>query len=434
MLIQRATLLDGTVVDIRTGHHIREVAERLAPAPGEDVLDVAHATVIPGLHDHHVHLHSAAAALTSVRVGPREVGDRESLHRVLARATVGEDGWIRAVGYHEAVAGPLDRHALDGLSPAVPVRVQHRSGVLWTLNSAGLARVGLPDHPDGQLRSADPHWSDTLQRHESGLAEVSRQLAAYGVTGVTDATPDLGIEDVVKFAEAHRYGELLQHVHCLAPGKRILHDDGLDLEALTEWIGDRHDDGAPVAVHCVTAAQLVVTIAALQAAGTRAGDRIEHAAVVPKDCLPELAALGVMVATQPNFIAERGDQYLTDVPHDEHALLWRVASLLEAKVQVVLSTDLPFGGADPWAAMRAAVHRSTGSGAVLGADERITALAALTMFLGSPEHPTKPRSVEPGQPGDLCVLAASPAEVLADLDSAMVDTTMVDGCVVPGPD
>jgi hypothetical protein len=34
MLIQRATLLDGTVVDIRTGHHIREVAERLAPAPG----------------------------------------------------------------------------------------------------------------------------------------------------------------------------------------------------------------------------------------------------------------------------------------------------------------------------------------------------------------------------------------------------------------
>jgi predicted amidohydrolase YtcJ len=93
--------------------------------------------------------------LTSVRVGPREVGDRESLHRVLARATVGEDGWIRAVGYHEAVAGPLDRHALDGLSPAVPVRVQHRSGVLWTLNSAGLARVGLPDHPDGQLRSAD---------------------------------------------------------------------------------------------------------------------------------------------------------------------------------------------------------------------------------------------------------------------------------------
>jgi predicted amidohydrolase YtcJ len=434
MLIQRATRLDGTVVDIRTDHGILEVAERLAPAAGEDVLDAAHRTVIPGLHDHHVHLHSAAAALTSVRVGPREVGDRESLRRVLAGASIGEDGWIRAVGYHQAVAGPLDRHALDELSPAVPVRVQHRSGVLWTLNSAGLARVGLPDHPDGQLRSADPHWSDTLQRRESGLSEISRRLAAHGVTGVTDATPDLGIEDVVKFAEAGRRGELLQHVHCLAPGKRILHDDELDLGALTDWIGDRHDDGAPVAVHCVTAAQLVVTIAALHAAGVRPGDRIEHAAVVPDDCLSELAELGVMVATQPNFVAERGDQYLTDVPHDDHPQLWRVASLLAANVPVVMSTDLPFGDADPWAAMRAAVHRTTAAGVVLGADERIPARTALTMFLGSPAQPMRPRTVETGQPADLCVLAASPAEVLAELEAGMVAATIIDGCVVTRTD
>ena len=430
MLIQRATLLNGTVVDIRTDQHILEVAERLVPAAGEEVLDAAHGTVIPGLHDHHVHLHSAAAALTSVRVGPREVDDRESLRRVLAGATVGEDGWIRAVGYHDAVAGPLDCHVLDELSPNVPVRVQHRSGVQWTLNSAGLVRVGLADHPDGRLRSADPHWSDALQRRENGLAEVSRQLAGYGVTGVTDATPDLGIEDVIKFAEAHQHGELLQRVHCLAPGKRILHDDDLDLAALTDWIGDRHDDGAPVAVHCVTAAQLVVTIAALQSAGTRPGDRIEHAAVVPADCLSDLATLGVTVATQPNFVAERGDQYLIDVPPDEHAQLWRVASLLAAHVPVAMSTDLPFGDADSWAAMRAAVHRSTAAGVVLGADECIPALTALTMFLGSPEQPMQPRTVEPGQPGDLCLLAAPPEDVLAELDSAMLNTTIIDGRIV----
>ena len=156
-------------------------------------------------------------------------------------ATVGEDGWIRAVGYHEAVAGPLDRTVLDGVSPATPVRVQHRSGILWTLNSSGLARVGLPDHPDGRLPSADPNWSNALQRREIGLAEVSRRLASYGVTGVTEATPDLGVDDVVKFAEAHRHGELLQSVTFLAPGKRILHDDALDLAELTTWIARRHE-------------------------------------------------------------------------------------------------------------------------------------------------------------------------------------------------
>ena len=430
MLIQRATLLDGTVVDIRTDQLILEVAERLTPIKGESVLDAAHGTVIPGLHDHHVHLHSAAAALTSVFVGPREVGDRDALRRVLAAARVGDDGWIRAVGYHDAVAGPLDRDVLDDVCPAVPVRVQHRSGVLWTLNSAGLTRVGLGDHPDGQLRSADPHWSDALQRREIGLPEVSRQLASYGVTGVTDATPDLGIQDVVKFAEAHRHGELLQRVHCLAPGKRILHDDDLDLEGLSAWIGARHDDGASVALHCVTAAQLVVTLAAVRAAGARPGDRIEHAAVVPDDCLAELAELGLVVATQPNFVAERGDQYLTDVPEDEHAALWRVASLLAAGVQVVMSTDLPFGDANPWAAMRAAVRRTTPSGATLGAAECIPALTALTMFLGSAAQPTQARTVSPGQTADLCVLAASPLAVLHELDEGMVATTVIAGDVV----
>ena len=167
---------------------------------------------------------------------------------------------------------------------------------------------------------------------------------------------------MVRFANAHRHGELVQHVHCLAPGKRILHDDDLDLDELGAWIAGRHDSGGVVALHCVTAAQLVVTIAALRVAGPRPGDRIEHAAVVPDDCLDALAGLGVLVVTQPNFVAERGDQYLADVPADELHELWRVASLLAAGIPVALSTDFPFGDADPWAAMRAAVNRTTASG------------------------------------------------------------------------
>jgi predicted amidohydrolase YtcJ len=430
MLIQRAMRLDGTVVDIRLENEIVDVSDRLDPVAGEPVLDAAGRTVIPGLHDHHVHAYSAAAALTSLRIGPREVHGAEDLRRLLADAEVGEDGWIRAVGYHEAVAGPLDRASLDDVVPRIPVRVQHRSGILWTLNSAGLAAVGLPDHPDGRLRSADPSWSNSLSRREPRLAELSCVLASYGVTGITDATPDLGVDGIVRLTEAHRHGELLQRIWCLAPAKRILHDDALDLAELTAWVTARHDAGGTVAVHCVTAAQLVVTIAALQAAGSSADDRIEHASVVPDDCVADLAALGVTVVTQPNFVVERGDQYLADVPPDEHRQLWRVASLLAAGIPVALSTDQPFGDADPWAAMRAAVHRVTLSGAVLGPEERIPAATALAMFLGTFEAPTRPRTIEPGQPADLCVLGASPDEVVAELDSGMVDATVVAGEVV----
>ena len=171
----------------------------------------------------------------------------------------------------------------------------------------------------------------------------------------------------------------------------------------------------------------MVTIAALREAGGHPGDRIEHAAVVPSDCLADLAELDVTVVTQPNFVAERGDQYLAEVPTAEHDQLWRVASLLEAGVPVALSTDMPFGDGDPWAAMRAAVYRTTPSGAVLGRGECVSARTALTMFLGSAEHPARPRLIEPGEPADLCVLSVTPQTALAELDAGMVAATIIGG-------
>jgi predicted amidohydrolase YtcJ len=434
MLIKRATLLDGTVTDIRVGARIDEVADNLVAKPGEALLDAGGGTVLPGLHDHHVHVRSAASALDSFSVGPPGVSTKAQLAQMLSNATPGPDGWIRAVGYHESVAGELDRTALDAVVPDIPVRIQHRSGALWILNSAALGRVGLAEHPDGRLRSADRGWSDALQRRETDLAELSRRITATGVTGVTDATPDLGADDMVSLIVAHRRGEFRPRLRFLSPGKRILQDDRLDLDGLTDWITENHNADRPVAVHCVTAAQLVVTIAAMRAAGSHPLDRIEHASVVPDENLTDLADLagsgGLTVVTQPNFVAERGDQYLADIPAAEHGQLWRVASLLKAAVPVALSTDMPFGHGDPWTAMRAAVHRTTLSGAVLNADECVSARTALTMFLGRSDQPGQARTVDPGQPGDLCVLTEPPETALAELDAGMVAATIIGGELV----
>ena len=331
-------------------------------------------------------------------------------------------------GYHDSVAGELDRAALDALLPGVPVRVQHRSGALWILNSAALGLLGLAGHPDGRLRAND-RWSKAVARRDTDLAELSHRLTACGVTGITDATPDLDADDMVSLLAAHRAGEFRPRVHFLSPGKMILHDDRLDLDALTGWISERHGEDRPVAVHCVTAAQLVVAIAALRAAGSHPLDRIEHAAMVPDDAMADLADLGVTVVTQPNFVAERGDHYLAEIPAAEHHQLWRVASLLKANVRVALSTDMPFGHGDPWAAMRAAVNRTTPSGAVLGPDECISARKALEMFAGYPDQPCRQRAVATGGAGDLCVLTGAPAAVLAELDAAMVAATIIGGRV-----
>src|SRR5918995_4315215 len=79
--------------------------------PGADVVDAGGGAVIPGLVDHHVHLLSWAAALTSTPCGPPLVTDRDALSRNL-RQPAEPDSWLRGVGYHESVAGPLDRDAL----------------------------------------------------------------------------------------------------------------------------------------------------------------------------------------------------------------------------------------------------------------------------------------------------------------------------------
>lgn len=425
MLIRRATLLDGRVADIRVGEVISHVAPTLTRQPGEAVLDANSGAVLPGLHDHHVHLRAAAAALGSVVVGPPAVRTEMEFARTLAAAKPGADGWIRAIGHHESVAGELDRARLDALQPRTPVRVQHRSGALWILNSAALAGIGYQDHPDGRLPSGEPRLAEAVPRREPDLSALGRQFTAYGLTGVTDATPGLDHDDIVSLTTT-----FTQHVRCLAPGKTILHDDHLDLEALAQWIAECHARDVPVAVHCVTAAQLVVTIAALRAAGTHPQDRIEHAAMVPDPSLRDLAELGVAVVTQPNFVVERGDQYLADVPPDEQPWLWRIASLVHAGVPVAFSTDAPFGALDPWAAMRAAVTRATPNGHVLGPQERIAPLQALQMFLGCADRPAKPRHIAPGQPGDLAVLSAPPADALRVLASDMVVATVVAGALM----
>jgi predicted amidohydrolase YtcJ len=275
------------------------------------------------------------------------------------------------------------------------------------------------------------------------MQDLSARWSAHGITGVTDATPDHTVADLETLGGAHLSGELRQRVHAMAPAevgpvpgvsigpaKRILDDATLDLDALQHWIATTHAAGRAVAVHCVTVSQLVVTIAALRGAGVAPGDRIEHAAMVPDDCIADLAALGITVVTQPNFVAERGDQYLAEVPVDEQGDLWRVASLMKGWVRVALSTDSPFGDGDPWAAMRAAVRRETPSGVILGAGERISASTALTMFLGHAGEPTRRRTLAPGQSGDVCVLSLRPRDALAELDADMVAATVIGGKLV----
>ncbi|MGY3555486.1 amidohydrolase family protein [Williamsia sp. R60] len=444
MLIRDARQITGEpiAVSIADGR-LAEVGTELAAVGDEEVLDARGGTLLPGLHDHHLHLRATIAAFQSVKVGPPHVKTARQLKAVLDQSAPRADGWIRAVGYHDSVAGELDRNRLDELFNHAPLRIQHRSGALWMVNTLGLVALNQPDHPTGRFFRQDAQFASITAGEPMDFAPLSTRLAAFGVTGFTEATPDLGPHDLAALEHAIDEGQLRQRVVVLSrpggqhyshieigPVKRILDDSSLDLDELTLWIAQVHADNTSVAMHCVTVVQLVVAVAALRGAGVRCGDRIEHAAMVPEEMLSDLRELGVTVVTQPNFVAERGDQYLVDVPAPERHMLWRVASLRRAGVPVAGSTDAPFGEFDPWAAMRAARDRVTVSGAVLSGDERVDATTALNLFTGDPHSPARPRKLAKGARADLCLMSAGPEDVLAELSADIVATTIVGGRII----
>lgn len=465
--------------DLRVaGGRIAEVAPSLVRRPGERTIDARGQVVLPGLHDHHLHLRALAAARASVVAGPPGVTDRAGLFAGLRRAAraalagggtggTGRPGWVRAVGYHESVAGEIDRSLLDAAVDRVPVRLQHRSGAMWVVNSAGVAALGLDavrmpgverdsrDHPTGRLFRMDAWLAGRVPPVPLDLASTSASLATRGVTGFTEATPGAVADDVREIVAAVDDGRIVQRVHVMCPPdvgawdhplvtrgphKVVLDDATLpspgDLAAV---VRASHDAGAPVAVHCVTLVQLVVALEALGSVPPFRGDRIEHAAVVPLPLVASIRRLGATVVTNPSFIAERGDAYLADVDPVDVPDLYRCASLRRAGVPVAAGTDAPFAAADPWAAVLAAITRCTPSGRRMGADEAVDPETALALFTGHAHAPASPRRLQAGQPADLCVRRPTEPAVRwtggvgpqpADRDEAAVTATVVAGRLV----
>lgn len=456
LLIRRAEI-DGAICDVRIADGRVAGIGELTAASHDHVLEAAGGALLPGLHDHHIHLLALAAARRSVRLGPPDVRDERDLAAALAAASarLAPGRWLRGVGYHESVAGPLDRWALDKLVGDRPARVQDRSGALWTLSSAAAAAVGLEAAPlDGIERSSageptgrvwrlDEWLRARLPSEPLDLAAVSRALAARGVTAVTDATPTNDSTSLRLLAAA----DLSQRI--VVTGAAELSPDAApelergpvkllppdhappDLDQLVAGVRAARAAGRAVAIHCVTAASAAVAVAAIRAVGPVPGDRLEHGAVLPLDLARRIAELGITVVTNPGFVAERGDRYALEVDTADQPDLWRCRSLLDVGVAVGAGTDAPFGAPDPWAAMAAAVDRRTADGQLLGPHEALDPGRALELFLAPLDRPgAQPRAVHVGAPADLCLLGTPLTEALADLRAVEVAVTIIAGRLI----
>jgi predicted amidohydrolase YtcJ len=431
----RRVEVDGGLADVRiTGDIVEEVAPRgLMARSGDTVTDGRNGALLPGLHDHHLHVLALAAARTSVDCG----AGLEALR------TAHGTGWIRGRNYHEATNGEVDRHVLDRLVRDRPVRVQHRSGALWLLNSEALRRVSavLDDSPDverdehgeptGRLWRYDARLRPALPAAKLDVVAVGRELAALGITGVTDATPDLDDVALALLARLPQRvvalgastGAKLPPGLTAGPFKILLPDHDLpSYDNLVATIAANHAAGRAVAVHCVTRESLILVLAALDETGTHPGDRIEHASIVPHETISWLAELKVAVVTQPDFLRTRGATYLREVAADDLPHVYPHARLLAAGVPTVASSDAPYGSVDPWRVIATASNRP------IGPEESVTAEQALEGYLTDPLAPgVRARRVRTGSPADLVLLRVPLAEALRAPEAGLVRATWIGG-------
>ncbi len=409
----RNVSVEGRPCDVLLGPMLVEAVGDLTGRTADEVIDGRGAALIPGLHDHHLHLLATAAARVSVDCS----ASLEAL-----RTAAPEGWWIRGTHARESV----DRHRLDELVPHRPVRVQHRSGSLWMLNTPALDEVreiltgpdverddrGVPTGRlwrfDRQLRSALPSVEQEIR---PALSAFVSDLTSLGITSVTDATPDLD-----PHVSAELYGlpigvTLLGDPDGDAPWKILLRDHDLPaVDALAARIAAVHRQGRAVAVHCVSRESLFLTLAALDDSGPIDGDRIEHAGVVPHEARSRLERL--IVVTQPAMLVARSDDYRTDVDPNDLDCLYPHASLLGAGVRTWLSSDSPYGPADPWAVLRSARDRE------LVPSERVPVdQAVASMFL---DAFGRSRRVVPGDPAAVCLLSVAWDDMLNDPDADAV--------------
>ena len=81
-VLRRADVGDRLADVVIGGDRIVEIVEA-GRGHGDEIVDAAGGVLLPGLHDHHIHLLALAAARVSVGCGPPGVNDREALAAAL---------------------------------------------------------------------------------------------------------------------------------------------------------------------------------------------------------------------------------------------------------------------------------------------------------------------------------------------------------------
>ena len=392
-------------------------------------------TLIPPFHDTHMHLLSYAANILSYDIRSETTLSKNRITDLVKKAAFIQrnSNMVRLQGlehnFQEGVSF-VDRNLLDEALPDRPLIIQTTSGHAHILNSVALNLAGIKESTneppgvtfertltDGKLNGVIYESGEYLERKlpslearsmKDGIISALTLIHSRGINYLTDATHlnDIsryellskaidgfssnmhlifmpGVPALSAFVEAGRTYRSTEGKMMVGHSKimmtnssGVLHPDKKEFQ---EMVRESHFQGFPVAIHSVDMDSIDMILEVLKNEYLL-GDRIEHASELRDDQIVKMASLGVSVSTQPSFIYERGDTYLSSQRGSNINSLYRINSLRKAGITVSASSDSPVTYPDPMKTIYSAMTRKTKSGNVLNSKEAISTLESLRML------------------------------------------------------
>ena len=499
---QAIAIANGRILAVGSNAEVRALSR-----PGTRSVDLGGKVVIPGVID--AHNHPAGAGLRHLREVDCDLRSISAIQAALreraASTPAGE--WIRGFKYDDTKTAErrfLTRADLDAVSTRHPIYVEHRGGHTAYVNSLAFERAGITESTTdpvggryerdsaGKLNgraaeAAAAHLDEAGQKpytradRQAGVAEISRRLAAAGITSVTDAGASPA--ELQAYQDARDAGALHTRVYChirdvyldrmIAAGVRTgLGDEWVKVGAVKcvsdgsisertarlaeHYVGRPDDFGIMVNDAEVLWPIFQKAHAAGWQIGTHANGemgielvaglyerlqrempkqdprfRFEHCSVLTPALIQRLKALNAIVTPFSAYVYFHGEK-MTEYGAARTERMFPVRWFLDAGITVAMGSDYPPGPFEPMMALTSMITRTDMRGTTWGANQRVTfdeAMRVLTLNGAYASYEERIKgSLTAGKLADLVVLGRDPRSVPAvEIVNVPIERTMVGG-------
>ena len=405
---------------------------------GEDAAeyDLRGRTLLPAFLDAHSHLSSYAASFLQASV--HDAHSLSDIQRILsdfiAQRESGSTAWVVANGYDDSQISDrrrLDRAVLDEVSRTIPIVVQHKNGHNGVFNSKAIELFGI-DTEDGVLE--ETAYMEYVKRipmpdlaalTQSYYKAQSRYLR-YGITHVQEGIlvksmvpiyqhlveNNCLLLDTVVYPDMDTYGTFKAlypqavnryYRHMKIGGIKIILDGspqsktawmktpylGTDTfgqgtmtdEAVYAAVEKALAEGVQIIAHCNGDRAVEQYLCTLERFGPQEVRKIRpviiHAQLLALDQLDRVKALGAIPSFFIAHIHHFGDIHIKNFGMDRASKISPAKSALDKGILFTFHQDTPVIQPDVLETIRCAVNRTTKSGVLLGAEERLDTTEAI---------------------------------------------------------